>query len=122
MAETCKDEHCPKHGLVKVHGRAFTATVQSARAQKTAIVDWERRYHVPKYERYERRRTKLNVHNPGCLNVKAGDIVRIIECKPISKTKHFVIVERLGQDILFAQKQELKAEGKIKQDVKEGEE
>lgn len=114
MAETCKDEHCPKHGLVKVHGRAFTATVQSARAPKTAIVDWERRYHVPKYERYELRRTKLNVHNPDCLNVKPGDIVKIIECKPISKTKHFVITEKVGAERLFIERAALMEEGKVK--------
>ncbi len=114
MAEACKDQHCPKHGIVKVHGRAFTATVQSARAQRTAIVDWERRYHVPKYERYELRRTKLNVHNPDCMNAKPGDIVRIVECRPISKTKHFVITERVGAERLFAERAALMEEAKVK--------
>lgn len=114
MAETCKDNHCPQHGTVKVHGRAFTATVQSARAPKTAIVEWERRYHVPKYERYERRRTTLNVHNPDCINVKAGDIVRIMECRPISKTKHFTITEKLGTERLFAERAAFMEEAKVK--------
>jgi small subunit ribosomal protein S17 len=114
MAETCKDNHCPKHGTVKVHGRVFTATVLSTRAQKTAIVEWERKYHVPKYERYERRLTKLNVHNPDCINAKAGDIVRITECRPISKTKHFVITEKVGTERLFAERAALMQEAKVK--------
>lgn len=115
MAETCVDRHCPKHGSVRTHGRAFTATVKSARASKTAIVEWERRYFVPKYERYERRRTKINVHNPDCINAKPGDIVRITECRPISKTKHFVITERLGAERLFAERAALLEEAKVKQ-------
>jgi small subunit ribosomal protein S17 len=118
MAEQCKDNHCPKHGSVRTHGRAFTATVQSARAQKTAIVEWERRYHVPKFERYERRMTKLNVHNPDCLNAKPGDIVRIIECRPISKTKHFVIAEKLGSEELFAERAALVQAGKTRKEKK----
>ena len=114
MAETCKDKHCPKHGTVKVHGRAFIATVLSARAPKTAIVEWERRYHVPKYERYERRRTKINVHNPDCIDAKPGDIVRIRECRPISKTKHFTVIEKLGAERLFAERAALMEEAKVK--------
>lgn len=115
MAETCKDQHCPAHGTVKVHGRIFTATVQSTRASRTAIVAWERRYNVPKYERYERRKTKLNVHNPDCIDAKAGDIVHIIECRPISKTKHFVITEKLGAERLFVERAALMEEAKVKQ-------
>jgi small subunit ribosomal protein S17 len=114
MAEKCNDNHCPQHGSTKTHGRVFTATVLSTRAQKTAIVEWERRYKVPKYERYERRLTKLNVHNPDCINAKAGDIVRIMECRPVSKTKHFVIAEKLGSERLFAERAALMQEAKVR--------
>lgn len=116
MAEICTDNHCPKHGSVRTHGRALTATVMSARAQKTAIVDLERKYFVPKYERYERRRTTLKVHNPDCMNARGGDIVRVVECRPISKTKHFVITEKLGSERLFAERAALMAEAKVKQE------
>jgi small subunit ribosomal protein S17 len=115
MAETCKDKHCPKHGSTKVHGRIFTATVMSSRAPKTVIVQFERRYHVPKYERYERRITSLKAHNPDCMNVKAGDIVRITECRPLSKTKQFVVTEKVGAERLFAERAERMAEAKTKQ-------
>jgi small subunit ribosomal protein S17 len=114
MAETCKDKHCPSHGSVKTHGRAFTATVLAARAQRTVVVEWERKYHVPKFERYERRRTTLSAHNPDCINAKPGDIVRIMECRPISKTKHFTITEKLGTERLFAERAALMQEAKVK--------
>ncbi|MEM2915827.1 MAG: 30S ribosomal protein S17 [Candidatus Woesearchaeota archaeon] len=114
MVETCKDKHCAKHGSIRTHGRTFTATVLSARAQNTAIVEWERRYYVPKYERYERRRTKINAHNPECINAKPGDIVRISECRPVSKTKHFVITEKIGAERLFEERAAMLEEAKVK--------
>ncbi len=102
------------HGSIRTRGRTFVATVLSARAQNTAIVEWERSYYVPKYERYERRRTKINVHNPECINAKPGDIVRISECRPISKTKHFVITEKLGAERLFEERAALLEEAKVR--------
>ena len=96
-ASACNDAKCPFHGDLKVRGRAFTSIVFSSKAQKTATVGWERMHYIPKYERYERRRTKLQAHNPPCINAQGGDIVKIMECRPLSKTKHFVIVEKLGK-------------------------
>ncbi|HER54639.1 MAG TPA: 30S ribosomal protein S17, partial [Candidatus Bathyarchaeota archaeon] len=34
-------------------------------------------------------------HCPPCLDVKAGDKVRLAECRPISKTVGFVVIEKL---------------------------
>jgi small subunit ribosomal protein S17 len=50
---------------------------------------------IAKYERYEKRRSKIHAHNPSCLDAKAGDRVKIAECRPISKTKSYVVVEVL---------------------------
>ena len=74
--------------------------------RKTAIVEFERLNFLQKYERYEKRRTKLKVHNPECINAKDGDIVDIIECHPLSKTKNFVIIKNLGQEKGFKGKME----------------
>lgn len=121
MATTCKDHNCPTHGTLKVHGRTFTVTVHSTRAQKTAIVEFERRYFVPKYERYERRNTKLHVHSPECINARDGDIVKIQECRPVSKTKKFVITEKVGAERLFTEEAALMEESKVKQSKKPAE-
>jgi small subunit ribosomal protein S17 len=95
--KTCTDKKCPFHGDLKVRGREFTGKVVSAMAKNTAKVMWDRKYAIPKYERYEMRRTKLSAHNPECINAQKDDIVRIVECRKLSKTKNFVIIEKLGR-------------------------
>ncbi len=89
------DAHCPFFGKTTVRGRSLTGTVISARMHRTVKVEIDRRHYVQKYERYEKRWTKLLVHNPPSVNAKVGDTVRIMETRPISKTKHFVVVERI---------------------------
>ena len=71
--------------------------VVSSKLPKTATVEREYRHYLPKYERYTQRRKKICVHNPPEINAKEGDRVRIIECRPISKTKRFVIVEKVAE-------------------------
>jgi len=89
----CNDETCPFHGKLSVRGRNFTGKVIAAKSHKTVTVEWERTKFLPKYERYEKRKTKVKAHNPLCINAKENDIVKIIECRPLSKTKNFVVVE-----------------------------
>ncbi|MBU2639549.1 MAG: 30S ribosomal protein S17 [Nanoarchaeota archaeon] len=89
----CKSEDCPFHGTLKVHGRTFVGKVKSAKARKTIVVSWERAHYIRKYERYEKRLSKIQAHVPKCIDVKEGDTVKIMECRPLSKTKHFVVVE-----------------------------
>lgn len=74
---------------VSIRGRTFTGTVTSDRMAKTVTVEWERRTYVPKYQRYEKRKTKIKAHNE--LDAKKGDFVEIRETRPISKTKNFVV-------------------------------
>ena len=75
MKEKCNDAHCPVHGSLSLRGRSFTGTVLSTKMQRTAIVQWEFKRTIPKFERYEKRKSKVKVHNPDCLNIKKGDIV-----------------------------------------------
>jgi len=119
MAETCNDKKCPHHNSLSTRGRIFTGVVIAEKMQRTAIVEWERRKLIPKYERYEKKRTKIKAHNPLCISAKKGEIVEIMECKPISKTKHFVIIKKAGKERLFAERQEKLAEAKVKQTKKE---
>ncbi len=114
MEEKCKDIHCPVHGSLSLRGRSFVATVIHAKMQRSATVEWETNRLVPKYERYARIRTKIKVHNPDCISAKKGDIVHIRECKPLSKTKHFVIVKKVGEDVLFTEKEALLEESRVK--------
>ncbi len=77
-------------------GRQFVGKVVRAAARKTVVVEWPRLNFLPKYERYEKRRTRVHVHLPDHItDIAVGDMVRISECRPISKTKHFVVVEKV---------------------------
>ncbi len=104
---------------IRTRGRTFTAIVVEARMQETATVEWPRRKYVSKYERYMSAHTRVKAHNPPSIDAKKGDIVKIMECKPISKTKHFIIIEKLGREKLFEAKQELMEEAKVKQEKPE---
>lgn len=74
-------------------GRTFVGTVISNRMSKTVTVEWERRKFVPKYQRYEKRRTRVKAHDPFGLQV--GDVVEIVETRPISKTKNFLVTRKM---------------------------
>ena len=91
--QECNDKKCPFHGDLKLHGRIFFGDVTKVDTNRSATIEFLHFYYLPKYERYERRITRLKVHNPPCINAKIGDKVRIIETRKISKTKNFVIVE-----------------------------
>ena len=89
----CNDKNCPWHSNLSIRGKILEGIVVSSKSQKTAIVERHYLHYVPKYERYERRKSRIAAHNPPCINAKEGDRVRIAECRPLSKTKAFVIIE-----------------------------
>jgi small subunit ribosomal protein S17 len=90
----CTDELCPFHGTLSVRGRVFEGTVVSENMPNTAVVRKEYLHYVKKYMRYERRGKRLHAHNPPCISAKNGDEVKIAECRPLSKTVSFVIIEK----------------------------
>jgi small subunit ribosomal protein S17 len=95
---------------IGTRGREFIGTVIRARMQKTATVEWPRTVFLPKYERSMTKRTRVKAHNPEGIDAKVGDKVRVKECRPLSKTKSFIITEKLGVDYDFlARAENLKA-------------
>lgn len=110
-AAATPDPKCPFNGSVKLRGKSFIGTVSSDKMHKTATVFWERKVFVPKFERYEKRFTKIHCHNPEAIDAKQGDKVLVMETRPLSKTKKFVIIKVLGKNIDYEIKDQL-----IKQD------
>ena len=117
--QACYDIKCPFHGKLSVRGRQFTGAVVSAKMRKTAVIEFDRLNYIRKYERYEKRRTRLKAHNPDCINAKDGDVVNIMECKPLSKTKNFVIMQKLGMEKGFKEKMEARELSKVIKPAKE---
>lgn len=91
----CDDIRCPIHGRLRARGRVFVGKVISARMMKTVNVEWPRLHYITKFERYEKRRSRVKAHNPPCINAREGDMVKIAECRSLSKTKKFVVIEVL---------------------------
>ena len=96
MAE-CNDSKCPVHGTLSVRGSAFEGKVVSARADKTVTVERKLIEFVRKFERYKKIRSRIHAHNPTCISAKEGDLVRIGETRKLSKTKSFVVLEKIGK-------------------------
>jgi ribosomal protein uS17 len=98
----------------------FNCTVVSDSMDKTVVVERNFEKKSVKYERFEKKKSKIHAHNPSCLHAKNGDEVRIAECRPLSKTKSFVVVEVLqNYDGYFIADDDQKStvNGKIREDL-----
>jgi small subunit ribosomal protein S17 len=95
--KTCNDKNCPFHGDLSIRGRVLEGSVVSAKMDKTVIVERDYLQYVPKFMRHERRHSRIPSHNPPCIDAEEGNRVKIAECRPISKTVSFVVVEKLGE-------------------------
>ena len=78
--------------------RTLTARVVSDKMNKSAVVMVERKVRHPLYGKYIRRSTKLHIHdeNNEC---KQGDTVTIRQCRPISKTKSWQLLEVVERSV-----------------------
>lgn len=72
--------------------RTLTGQVVSDKMDKSAVVMVERKVRHPLYGKYIRRSSKLHVHdaNNEC---RQGDTVTIQQCRPMSRTKSWTLLE-----------------------------
>ena len=78
--------------------RVLTGRVTSDKMDKTITVLVERRVIHPLYKKFIRRSKKYAAHDETNM-CKVGDTVRIEECRPISKRKTWLLVERNGDTV-----------------------
>jgi small subunit ribosomal protein S17 len=91
--KSCEDTLCPFHGTLSVRGKILTGIIVSARAKNMAVVAREYSHPVAKYKRYERSKSNLHAYVPECIDIEDGMEVKIAECRPLSKTVSFVVIE-----------------------------
>ena len=89
----CSDVNCPFHGTLPVRGQVITGKVVSDRMMGTVVVERNFMHYIRKYKRYEKRSSKLHAHNSPCIQATVGDMVKIAECRPLSKSTTFVVIE-----------------------------
>jgi small subunit ribosomal protein S17 len=78
--------------------RVLTGRVTSDKNDKTVTVLVQRRVMHPIYKKFIRRSKNYAAHDEANL-CKVGDTVRIEECRPFSRRKTWLVVERNGQPV-----------------------
>ena len=82
--------------MAKTMRKVRVGSVVSTRMDKTAVVEmvWKQRHRV--YRKQMRRVTRFYVHDPES-QCQIGDTVRIQETRPISRTKHWRLLDILSR-------------------------
>ncbi len=76
--------------------KVFTGKVISTKMSKTATVSVVRSFAHPVYKKRVKKTKKYHVHDT--FDVKVGDVVKFVACRPISKLKKWKIIEVLGEE------------------------
>lgn len=89
----CNDKHCPFHGKLSIRGKLFEGNVVSVKAKNMVVVQREAPVYMSKFKRYARSKSSIHVYVPSCITLVEGDKVVAAECRSLSKSVSFVIVE-----------------------------
>ncbi|MEZ5866368.1 MAG: 30S ribosomal protein S17 [Geminicoccaceae bacterium] len=81
--------------------RVLQGVVVSDKGEKTVIVKVERRFMHPLYKKYIRRSKRYAAHDESNA-VPVGAKVRIEECRPLSRTKRWMVIGDVGADAVAA--------------------
>ncbi len=87
------DKNCPFHGNLSVRGKLFDGKVTGSKAKQTITIQKEVAIYFTKFKRYARGKSTIHAHVPNCIDVESGDFVLTAECRPISKSVSYVVVE-----------------------------
>ena len=93
------NDNCPFYGSLRLRGQIIEGTVSSSMMSDSIVVERQTTRYMKKYERYQKRTRRYAAHLPSCIGeVNAGDKVRIMECRPLSKTVKFCVIEKEGSE------------------------
>ena len=73
-------------------GKSLTGVVVSTKMKDTVVVEVNRFTQHPKYRKYIRHTKRIKAHDAGNTK-KEGEKVTITECRPLSKDKHFRVMQ-----------------------------
>ncbi|KKW10258.1 MAG: 30S ribosomal protein S17 [Parcubacteria group bacterium GW2011_GWA2_49_9] len=72
-------------------GKTLQGTVVSTKMKDTIVVEVTRFVAHPKYRKYQKHTSRFKAHDAGNTK-KEGERVTIVECRPMSKDKHFRVL------------------------------
>ena len=87
------EKNNPFNGTLSIRGKIFEGTVINAKANGTVVIQKESPIYFKKFKRFGRSKNKIHAHVPSNINVEEGNYVVAAECRPISKSVSFVVVE-----------------------------
>lgn len=74
--------------------KTLIGKIVSIKMLKTVVVLVERKFRHAVYHKVIIRHKKFKAHNEG-LDLQLGDVVKIEETRPISKDKHFKVIQKI---------------------------
>lgn len=82
-----------KEEKISTRGRTFEGFVVK-KFPNRATIEFGRTVYIPKYERFLKKKTRIHVRLPNSLagEVHVGDLIKIQECRPLSKMIHHVVI------------------------------
>ena len=86
----------PFNGTLAVRGKLFEGVVISASADNTVVIERDSPTYFTKFRRYARSRNRIHAHVPSNIDVEVGNRVLAAECRPVSKSVAFVVIEVRG--------------------------
>ena len=87
------EKNNPFNGTLSIRGKLFEGIVVNAKAKNTVTIEKKSFISFNKFRRYGRSKNRIHAHVPSNLDVEEGDHVIAAECRPISKSVSFVIIE-----------------------------
>ena len=87
------EKNNPFNGTLSIRGKIFEGTVINAKANGTVVIQKESPIYFKKFKRFGRSKNKIHAHVHSNINVEEGNYVIAAECRPISKSVSFVVVE-----------------------------
>ena len=97
--KTCTDEACPFHGNLSVRGKVLEGIVVNEVTGATVVIERAMLILDRKYKRYSKQFSKISAHKTPCMDVQKGDKVKIGECRKLSKTIAFVVIQKIQNRI-----------------------
>jgi small subunit ribosomal protein S17 len=85
-----------KEKRIGARGRVFQGNVIK-KFPKRVVIEFERMVYVRKYERYTKTKTKIHARLPESMEnkINVGDLIKVQECRPLSKIIHFIVIEKV---------------------------
>ena len=99
--QTKEKQFSQNHQTEKIptRGRIFQGRVVSKFPSRITI-EFERTVFIAKYERFLKKKTRIHSRLPQQFadSIEIGDLVRVQECRPLSKLIHSIMIEKVSQE------------------------